>query len=210
MAQRCERCQYVGVPPRTYHHGALADALVAEATQQVRTAGAERVSLRGVAQAVGVSPSAAYNHFADKDALLAAVTVMGHEELDARLERAAEGVRGTSRAAAVARLRALADAYIGFARSDPNLFRHAFGPHCVDEHGSESRSYALLNGALDDLDARGALRPGARAGLDLALWSLVHGFAELALNGVVPWEASAAALGSFERAAFTEAALRAA
>jgi Tetracyclin repressor-like, C-terminal domain len=115
-------------------------------------------------------------------------------------------VRGADRAAAVVRLRALAQAYIGFARSDPNLFRHAFGPHCG--HDGESRSYALLDAALDDLDALGLLRPGARAGLDLALWSLVHGFAELALNGNVPWDAADPMLASFERSAFTEAALR--
>lgn len=192
---------------RAYHHGALADALVAEATQQVRASGTERVSLRGVAQAVGVSPSAAYNHFADKDELLLAVTLAGHEELDRRLERAVAGVRGAGRASAIARLRALAEAYIAFAREDPNLFRHAFGPHCATKH-SPSRSYALLDEALDELDARGLLRPGARSGLDLALWSQVHGFAELALSGIVPWEASAAMLGAFERATFTAAALR--
>ena len=94
------------------------------------------------------------------------------------------------------------------AREDPNLFRHAFGPHCVKDEDAKSRSYALLNAALDDLDARGLLRPGARAGLDLALWSQVHGFAELALNAIVPWEASTTMLAAFERAAFTSAALR--
>ena len=42
------------------------------------------------------------------------------------------------------------EAYIGFAREDPNLFRHSFGSHCVKDKDAESRSYALLDAALDD------------------------------------------------------------
>ena len=58
---------------RTYHHGALAEAMVDQALASVRAKGADQVSLRSIAQALDVSPSAAYNHFADKDDLLRAV-----------------------------------------------------------------------------------------------------------------------------------------
>ena len=196
---------------RSYHHGALADALVEEAVRQLRASGAERVSLRGVAQAVGVSPSAAYNHFADKDALLQAVAEAGKAELDRRMSDAAEG-SGDDDAAAIMRLRRLAQSYIAFAREDPNLFRHAFGPYCIDADGSgtalaRSSTYALLEMTLDDLDARGLLQPEARDGLDLALWSMVHGFAGLALDGMCPWEADAVLLDSVERAMLTDPAL---
>ena len=191
---------------RTYHHGALAGALVDEALAQIRVEGAERVTLRGVAQAVGVSPSAAYNHFADKDALLAAVIAACFAELDRRLDTAVGPLTSDDDATAIRRLRVLAEAYVAFAHEDPNVFRHAFGPHCADEPKGGSHSYELLEGALDDLDARGLLRPGARAGLDFALWSLVHGFSELALNGAMPWEGFDPMLDSFERAVFSAAA----
>ena len=185
---------------RPYHHGALADALLAEAVRQVRASGGDRVTLRGVATAVGVSPSAAYNHFADKDALLAAVAATGQAELDARIVAAAER-GGDDDAAAIARLRAIALAYIGFAHDDPNLFRHAFGPHL--EHGNGgagvSVAYATLNQVLDDLDVRGLLRPGARPGLDLVVWSTVHGFAGIALEGLCAWAAADELLGGLER-----------
>jgi AcrR family transcriptional regulator len=196
---------------RSYHHGSLPDALVGEAVRQVRESGGERVTLRGVAKSVGVSPSAAYNHFADKDALLQAVGSTGHDELDRRMTAAAaEG--GDDDAAAILRLRRLAQAYIAFACEDPNLFRHAFGPHCVLAGGdgsaaTQSRAYALLEMTLDDLDARGLLQAGAREGLDLALWSMVHGFAGLALDGLCPWEDQTALLDSIERAMLTESAL---
>lgn len=198
-----------GVTRANYHHGALAEALIDEAVMQVRTQGSERVTLRGVAQAVGVSPSAAYNHFADKDALLAAVAERGQRELDRRIAVAAAATDDVGASAAIGRLRAIAGAYIGFAHDDPHLFRHAFGPHLA--HGGDgagrSEAYATLNGVLDDLAGRDLLRPGVRPGLDLVVWSAVHGFAGIALDGLCAWEAAEALLDGMERAMLTDAAL---
>ena len=67
-----------------YHHGALEQALVDEALRQIRERGADQVSLRGLAQAVGVSPSAAYQHFPDKAALMVAVCAAEGAELAER------------------------------------------------------------------------------------------------------------------------------
>lgn len=197
-----------GMSRASYHHGALAEALVDVAVGQVRAQGSERVTLRGVAQAVGVSPSAAYNHFADKDALLSAVALRGQAELDRRITAAA-ATGGEDDAAAIARLRAIATAYIGFAHDDPNLFRHAFGPHLAHSPGGPhtSAAYATLNATLDDLDARGLLRPGLRPGLDLVVWSTVHGFAGIALDGLCDWEAGDALLDGMQRSMLTDAAL---
>jgi AcrR family transcriptional regulator len=197
----------------TYHHGALAEALLAEAVRQVRASGAERLSLRGVSQAVGVSASAAYNHFTDKEALLEAVVAAGFGELDRRIEEASRG-GGADDAAALARLRRIGMAYIDFARTEQNLFRHAFGyyPEIRAEgdgsRASASPAYVVLNEVLDDLDERGMLRPGARANLDLVFWSTVHGFAGLALDGFIPWEAAGPLLDATERAMLTKRALR--
>lgn len=195
----------------TYHHGALAEALVTEAVRQVRASGAESVSLRGVAQTVGVSPSAAYNHFADKDALLDAIAAAAFGELNRRVEAAAAGAP-VDDAAALDRLRRIGVAYIDFAREEPNLFLHAFG-HCSDDATSgpggdalSSPAYVVLNEVLDDLDQRGMLRPGARLNLDLVIWSTVHGFAGLALDGFLPWPATGPLLDAVERAMLTERA----
>ena len=66
---------------RSYHHGDLRSALVAAAVARVEEVGAEHLSLRAVAAEVGVSPSAAYHHFADKDALLGEVAATGLQML---------------------------------------------------------------------------------------------------------------------------------
>jgi len=197
---------------RRYHHGDLERALVEEALSQLRERGAVDVSLRQVAQAVGVSPSAAYAHFPDKTALMVAAGHAGKEVMDARMIAAGDAVDGDDDAAAIERFRAIGRAYVEFAVREPHLFRHMFGPTCVMERRKkpaaveeESVSYGLLCTALDDLDARGLLRPGARDGLDLAAWTMVHGFAALVLDEFLPVEVGETLLESIARLALTDA-----
>ena len=56
-----------------YHHGNLETALVDAAIDLVRKYGPDHLSLRAVSAEVGVSPSASYHHFGDKDALVSAI-----------------------------------------------------------------------------------------------------------------------------------------
>jgi AcrR family transcriptional regulator len=196
-----------------YHHGDLEQALVSEALAQVRSRGADAVSLRQVAQTVGVSPSAAYAHFPDKNALMAAVGHEGMTLLDARMVGAADSVRGDDDAAAIARFRATGEAYVGFAVDEPHLFRHVFGPVCALDHGkdpahmeADSVSYQVLCRGLDDLEARGLLRPGMRDGLDLVAWTMVHGFASLVLDGFLAVDVGEVLIDALARLALSESA----
>ena len=203
-----------GVSPRTgYHHGDLEQALVTEALAQLRTRGAEAVSLRQVAQAVGVSPSAAYSHFPDKTALMTAVGTLGMGELDARMVAAAQAVPGDDDRASIARFRSGGETYVRFAVEEPHLFRHMFGPAPeprdgdVEQKRHESVSYRVLCSGLDDLEARGLLRAGARAGLDLVAWTMVHGFASLVLDGFLTLDMGAELIDALSRLALAEHAL---
>jgi AcrR family transcriptional regulator len=172
---------------RTYHHGALAEAMVEQALLEVRLRGADHVSLRGVAQALDVSPSAAYNHFADKDALLSAVGTCGLAALDERMTRALAAHPGDTPETAWARLSGLGRAYLAFAAEDPHLFRLTFSPLCAAKNDAEnSGPYLKLNHALDDLHARHLLRDGIRDGLDVVVWSATHGTACLIVEGMLP------------------------
>jgi AcrR family transcriptional regulator len=188
---------------RAYHHGALAEAMVDEALAAVREDGADHVSLRAIAQALEVSPSAAYNHFADKDALLVAVGQCGLAALDERMARALAAHPGESDEAARARFAGLGRAYIAFAVDEPNLFRLVFGPICAEaDMGPESSGpYAKLVEALDDLDKRGLLLSGAREGLDVTVWGATHGIASLIIEGYLPREAGDALIASMDRLA---------
>ncbi len=64
-----------------YHHGDLDTALITTARKLIKKYGAEHISLRQVSQEIGVSPSAAYHYFPDRDSLLAAVGFSLFEEL---------------------------------------------------------------------------------------------------------------------------------
>jgi AcrR family transcriptional regulator len=196
-----------------YHHGDLVEALVGEALRQVRERGTDAVSLRQVAQAVGVSPSAAYAHFPDKTALMSAVGSCGMDQLDARMTASAQAVTGDDDLAAIARFRGAGEAYVRFAVEEPHLFRHMFGPSCdhrfddLADKEEHSVSYQVLCRGLDDLEARGLLRPGSREGLDLVAWTTVHGFASLVLDGFLDADVGEELVGALGRMALTEQAM---
>ena len=68
-------------PPKAYHHGNLRRALLDEALRTIQTQGVEHLTLRTVSERLGVSRSALYRHFADKQALLATVGKEGFRML---------------------------------------------------------------------------------------------------------------------------------
>lgn len=200
------------VSRKTYHHGDLEKALVSQGLHLVRERGADAVSLRQVAQAVGVSPSAAYAHFPDKLALMAAVASAGMEIFDARMAESAREVDiEDGDVAAVFRFNEAGRAYLGFAVEEPHLFRHIFGPSAdahtgPDELEAKSTAYQVLCERLDDLEDRGLLRPGARNGLDLASWTMVHGFSALVLDGLLPSEVGGLLVEVLSRLALSDEA----
>lgn len=176
---------------RSYHHGALAEAMVEQALASVREQGADLVSLRGIAQALDVSPSAAYNHFSDKDDLLRAVGACGLAALDERMSRVLAAHPVDSPDAAKARFAGLGRAYLAFAIDETHLFQLTFGPLCAVKEmpPGDTGPYRKLTEALDDLDRWGLLRPGIRPGLDLMVWASTHGMATLLVEGAVVPEA---------------------
>jgi AcrR family transcriptional regulator len=185
---------------RSYHHGALAEAMVDQALADVRTRGADQVSLRSIASALDVSPSAAYNHFADKDDLLRAVGSCGLAALDERMTRVLAAHSADTAEAARARFAGLGRAYLSFAIEETHLFQLVFNPIChhLSEHEG-SGPYQKLNAALDDLDRLGQLKPGIRPGLDLMVWAATHGMANLIVEGAMPPESCDAFTDSMAR-----------
>lgn len=173
---------------RTYHHGALAEAMVDQALASVREKGADQVSLRSIAQALEVSPSAAYNHFADKDDLLRAVGACGLAALDERMSRVLAAHPTDTADSALARFSGLGRAYLNFAIEETHLFQLTFGPICAVKQipPDDTGPYRKLTVALDDLDRWGLLRPDIRPGLDLTVWASTHGMATLLVEGAVP------------------------
>ena len=76
---------------RSYHHGDLRHALIAEASRQARAGGPAAISLREVTRAVGVSPNAAYRHFSDREDLLRAAAAEAQNALARAIMARREG-----------------------------------------------------------------------------------------------------------------------
>lgn len=159
-----------------YHHGDLATALVEAGLALTRAGGPDALTIRAATRQAGVSPNAAYRHFADREALLAAVGDAVETRMALRMaaELPAEPA-GRSLLAAVGL------GYIRFALAEPGWFSVAF--FAAGSDVSESPPFLALVAALDASVAEGSLAPESRDGAEWPCWSAVHGFAELALRG---------------------------
>ena len=112
------------VTSKSYHHGNLRAELLDTALEQLRVSGAEDLSLRALARAIGVSQTAPYRHFSDKSELLAAMATRGYRELLAALRQAGDAAGDCPQQ----QLIAFAHAYVDYAANNPQLFKLMFGP----------------------------------------------------------------------------------
>jgi AcrR family transcriptional regulator len=115
---------------KSYHHGNLRAELLDTALEQLREAGADDLSLRALARAIGVSQTAPYRHFADKGELLAAMATRGYRQLLGALRQAEQSAGDCPQDQLVA----VAHAYVDFAASNPQLFKLMFGPAVQPAH----------------------------------------------------------------------------
>jgi AcrR family transcriptional regulator len=111
-----------------YHHGDLANALTRAGVALAREGGPDAVVLREAARRVGVSPAAAYRHFAGHDDLLYAVKLRAQQELADAMGARVKGAEPEADPAfeALRRFAAIGFAYLHFALEEPGLFRTAF------------------------------------------------------------------------------------
>jgi AcrR family transcriptional regulator len=132
---------------------------------------------------VGVVPNAAYRHFADRDALLAAVRDEAVKELARRMAAGIGQVRAGPHTPTGARLRmqAVGRAYLDFSRTEPGLFDTAFSAseHPPGDADDEAQPLEYLQTALDGLVDAGILDPARRPNIEYPTWATVHGLAVL-------------------------------
>ncbi|GIF72107.1 TetR/AcrR family transcriptional regulator [Asanoa siamensis] len=178
---------------RSYHHGDLRAALVEAGLKLARTGGIGALGVRELTRSVGVTPNAAYRHFADREALVLAIAVEAQDRLAQTMLDRMKAIRADADPAdrALARLRAVGEGYVHFAMAEPGWFELAILTR--DEPGDDSPQptiesrvappYQLLVDALDGLVEAGVLTPAQRPNAEVACWSTVHGFADLATRG---------------------------
>jgi AcrR family transcriptional regulator len=160
-----------------YHHGDLRAACVRAGMELLEESGQTALSLRAVARRAGVSPAAPYRHYADREALVAAVAAVGYRDLAARLAAAHPSPSTPEEMISVA------IAYVRFALERPALFRIMFGEPCDRDNDERVAATTAVSLYLREIVERSFPQADDAEALATAIWALVHGLAFLHLDG---------------------------
>jgi len=167
---------------KSYHHENLREALLAETAVMIAEGGVESVTMRGLANRVGVSRGAPYRHFADKASLLTAVAEDGFNRLKGKM---AEAVKGND---PLLDFYQIGTAYIHFAIENPTHYRLMFGPEGFQrtEEGTltavADETYMLMQDTIELCQQNGTIKPEDPCLLGYATWAMVHGTATLLID----------------------------
>ncbi|MEI6417817.1 MAG: TetR/AcrR family transcriptional regulator [Sphingomonadales bacterium] len=149
--------------------------------------GAENVSMRQIAAAMGISPMTPYRYFANRDEILAAVRIRGFDRFTRELQQAHAAANGSVQEQAMAAGRA----YIAFGLRNANTYTLMFAHRQRDDESDSplgqavARARKTLSFYGDSLIQRGMPMADARA-MEALIWSTLHGAVMHELTGVLP------------------------
>jgi AcrR family transcriptional regulator len=172
---------------KKYHHGDLKNALAEAGIEILSIEGVGALSLRKVARRAGVSHMAPYAHYADKQALIAAIATEGYEKLYARLA----GVVQCYPDDPARQLVEAAWAYAEFALAETAQFKITFSGVVEKEKDYPAfvevsqRSFKLVVGIIEACQRAGVLPAGPPDVIAVSVWGLLHGVVSLVLEGQV-------------------------
>jgi AcrR family transcriptional regulator len=170
--------------PKPYHHGDLKNALIAAGLQILSDRGVAALNLREVARVAGVSHTAPYRHFPDKQALIGAIATEGFEMLAAAIRAVDEGSYGTS----TDRLAAAGVAYVSFALQHPAHIAIMFDRENIRTEDSElyrvsKVGFEYLVQHIEIGRQSGELQALDSIEVAKCLWASLHGLAVLVIEG---------------------------
>jgi len=171
-----------------YHHGDLRETLLVVATEMLQESGIKELSLRKIAARVGVSRTAPYHHFVDKNALLCAIAEKGFKQLHQINQHGSKAVKLESKQHFT---RFIHD-YIQFANNNPELYELMFGRTIWKNEGSNQElrdsAYPCFQFQVtmtQEWQKQGLFNVGDNAlRASQVLWGTVHGIAKLFIDGI--------------------------
>lgn len=187
---------------QSYHHGNVKEALIDAALKLIENNQLEVLSLRRLAKEVGVTPSAVYNHFADKESLMLAIKIRLYEEINLFFDARSSGAKDPEQA-----LLEICFAYFHFSQQQPARFQFLFSSTLPTEQSTPEfikvschsvvKARALVYKIFQKYQV-----PCAEADVvntTLLIWSQLHGMVALRNSGSIPtavayqdWPASCA------------------
>ncbi|MGO2110771.1 MAG: TetR/AcrR family transcriptional regulator [Pseudoclavibacter sp.] len=174
---------------RPYHHGNLRASLLEAAERYLVRGGADRLSLRDLARDVGVSHGAPRRHFADRQAVLDALAIIGFERLHEALLAARDGAGDGATADIEARIRAVAAAYTRFAAEHAALLELMYAskhrPEATAVLDAVAGPFGLMNDLIMEGQESGMLRQGDPDRLGLVIFAPLQGIASITVGGII-------------------------
>lgn len=171
-------------PHNPYHHGNLRFALLEAAVELIRESSVEKLSLRGLARKVGVSQTAPYRHFKDKNHLLVEIAIQTFEEMILVIGKELDPANTPPENVCIS-----GRAYLRYAIANPERYKLIFGPSIENRENYPQ----LLEAGMNCFGNLMALIEQGIASADFldhcpkllanACWSGLHGFASLTIDG---------------------------
>lgn len=171
----------------SYHHGDLRQALLIAAKELIAEAGIENLSLRKLAERAGVSRTAPYHHFSDKNDLLCAIAAQGF----LRRHQEARDTFNNSRLTAEEKFAEFICGYIKFAVNNPEEYELMFGRNIWKQKNSTQElrdvAYPCFQHQLEMITSwqqMGLISGDNPLRTSQVIWGAVHGIAKLWIDGI--------------------------
>jgi AcrR family transcriptional regulator len=171
----------------SYHHGDLRQALLVAAKALIAEAGIENLSLRKLAERAGVSRTAPYHHFSDKNDLLCAIAAQGF----LRRHQEARDTFNNSRLTAEEKFAEFICGYIRFAANNPEEYELMFGRNIWKQKNSTQElrdvAYPCFQHQLEMVTSwqeMGLISGDNPLRTSQVIWGAVHGIAKLLIDGI--------------------------
>jgi len=176
----------------SYHHGDLHSCLITTATTMISEEGIEALSLRKLALRIGVSRTAAYHHFKDKNDLLSAIAAQGFSSWQQQAEQIFNNNEQTDRE----KYQSFVHFYVRFATQNAAIYKLMFGSTLwKKENEKQNSSQNLIDVAypsfqyqvkMTELWQQKGILPKSQNTLRLAqvTWATLHGIAQLVIDGI--------------------------
>ncbi len=172
---------------KPYHHGDLQHEILCAARQLLEENSIASLSLREVAKKVGVSHTAPYRHFKDKESLLAGIATVGFDELASQMSEAVELHPGDP----AGQLQEAGHRYVKLVMDNPQCVQLMFGNvlPCDDTYpdlmASGDFAFDGLKSIIEQGQSLGVFKAGDVELMALTAWSTIHGFSLLFSTGHV-------------------------
>jgi AcrR family transcriptional regulator len=169
---------------KNYHHGDLRKTLINAGIELISESGASSIDLRKVARIAGVSHAAPYRHFADKKALIAAISEEGFNLLSIEMEQAIL----MKESSAHEQLRGMGHAYVQFALKNPSLVREMFSGLTIEREAYTSlyevskKLFNMIETVVIIGQEKGEIKVSNSKELTCVIWSMMHGTAILIIE----------------------------